>query len=129
MQIILFDQGSASMNLRFRSKPIFVCFVFLSFWLMLSSSLSAAQYDDDVSSKDSQFVKGMINTISPADRSITIKQKKGPGITVRINAETELSGVEKFENLQVRQMIKLWYRPEQGGNTALKIVKLPDMGC
>ena len=113
----------------FRTKPVFVCFVFLSFCLMLASSLPAAQYDDDVSSKDSLFVKGMINTISPADRSITIKQKKGPGITVRINSETELSGVKKFENLQVRQMIKLWYRPEQDGNTALKIVKLPDMGC
>ncbi len=117
------------MNVRFRSKPVFVCFVFLSFWLTLVEPAAAAQYDDDVSSKDSLFVKGMINTISPEDRSITIKQKKGPGITVRINAETEFSGVEKFENLQARQMIKLWYRPEQDGNTALKIVKLPDMGC
>lgn len=117
------------MNVRFRSIAVFVCFVFLSFWLTLSSPLLAAQYDDDVSSQDSLFVKGIINTVSPEERSITIKQKKGPGITVRINAETEISGVKKFENLQVRQMIKLWYRPEQDGNTALKIVKLPDMGC
>lgn len=112
-----------------RSKPVFICLVFLGFLLMLSGPLPAAQFDEDVSSQDSLYIKGMINTVSAGDRSITIKQKKGPRITVRINAETEFGGVKKFEDLETSQMIKLWYRPEQGGNTALKIVKLPDLGC
>lgn len=112
-----------------RPRPIAACLLFLGFLLMLSGPLPAAQFDEDVSSQDSLYISGMINTVSPENRSITIKQKKGPRVTVGVNSETEFSGVKKFEDLKTSQMIKLWYRPEQGGNTALKIVKLPDLGC
>ena len=114
----------------FFSKSALVSFVFLCFWLMLSTPLSAAGlYEEDVSSQDYLFVKGMIHTISSEARSITIQQKKGPKIKLRISPDTEFEGVKKYEELQVRQVIKVWYRPEPGGNTALKIVKTPDLGC
>jgi hypothetical protein len=96
---------------------------------MLSAPLLAGQYEEEVSTTEYLFVKGMIRTVSLTDQSITLQQKKGPVLTISINPETEFEGVRKLEELQIRQVIKLWYRPEHDGNSALKIVKLPDTGC
>jgi len=112
-----------------RSKPTVVSFILLGFCLLLASPLAARQYEEEVSSQEYLFVKGMILTVSPEARSIKIQQKKGGTITLFINPETEFEGVSKYEELQVRQVIKVWYNPEQSGGTALKIVKLPDLGC
>lgn len=71
----------------------------------------------------------MIHTLSLTDQSITVRPRIGPGITVFIKPETELEGVKKIETLQVKQTIKVWYKPGQKGNEALKIVRLPDLGC
>jgi hypothetical protein len=54
---------------------------------------------------------------------------KGPRVTIRVNPDTEFEGVRKIEDLQARQVIKVWYRPQQDGNIGLKILRLPDMGC
>lgn len=112
-----------------RSKPLFVSCLLLGLCLLLARPLAARQYEEEVSNQDYLFVKGMIHTVSPEAQSITVQQKKGATLTLSINPETEFVGVEKFEELQVRQVIKVWYRPEQSGGTVLKIVKLPDLGC
>ncbi len=113
----------------YRAKPLFVCFILLGFWLLLSTPLAARQYEEEVSSQEYLFTKGMLHTVSAKDRSIKVQQKKGPVITIFINSQTEFEGVDKYEELQVRQVLKVWYRPEQSGNTALRIIKLPDLGC
>ncbi len=99
------------------------------FWLLPAAPSAAMQYNEDVSSQDYLFVKGMVRSVSPETHSITIEQKKGLAIVVTVRPETELVGVGKYEELQARQVIKVWYRPEQGGNSGLKIIKLPDLGC
>lgn len=112
------------------SAALLACCLVVGSWLMLPASLTAAgQYEEEVSTTEYLFVKGMIRTISLADQSITLQQKKGPVLTISIHPETEFEGVQKLEDLQIRQVIKLWYQPEHGGNSALKIVKLPDTGC
>ncbi len=105
----------------------FTCML-LGIWL-LSAPLAARQYNEDVSSQDYLFVKGMVRSVAPETQSIIIEQKKGPDVVITVNPDTELVGVSKYEDLEVRQVIKVWYRPEQGGNSGLKIIKLPDLGC
>lgn len=94
-----------------------------------AASLSAAGYEEDVSSREYLYLKGMVHSVSIADSSLKIEQRDGPRITVRVSPETVFEGVGKLEELQARQIIKVWYRPEQDGNTGLKILRLPDLGC
>jgi len=110
-------------------KLLFFSCLLLGLWLLPADRLAAMQYNEDVSSQDYLFVKGMVRSVSSKNQAITLEQKKGPDIVVTVNPETELVGVGKYEELQVRQVIKVWYRPGQGGNSALKIIKLPDLGC
>jgi len=94
-----------------------------------TATLSAARYEEDVSSGDYLYLKGMVHSVSLTDNSLKVEQRNGPRITIRIDPETEFEGVGKLGELQARQVIKVWYRPEQDGNTGLKILRLPDLGC
>ena len=97
--------------------------------LLPAAPLFATQYEEDVSTGEYLFLKGMIQNISMEDRTLTLQQKRGPRVTVRVTPDTEFEGVAKLENLRTKQVIKVWYRPEEGGNAGLKIIKLPDLGC
>ena len=103
--------------------------ILLAFGMILAVPLHAGQYEEEVSTSEYLYTKGMIHTVSATDQSIQLQQKKGPDINIFINPDTEFEGVGKLEELQKSQIIKLWYRPDNNGHVALKIVKLPDLGC
>lgn len=97
--------------------------------LVPAAPLFAAQYEEDVSTGEYLFLKGLVQNVSIEDRTVTLQQKRGPRLTIRITPDTEFEGVAKLEELRAKQEIKVWYRPEQDGNAGLKILKLPDLGC
>jgi hypothetical protein len=103
--------------------------LFSALWLLSAAPLVASEYAEVGSNPEYVYVKGMVHSLSPADSSLTVRPRKGPGITMFINPDTELVGVKSLEGLQVKQVIKAWYKPGQKGNDALKIVRLPDLGC
>jgi hypothetical protein len=117
------------MNLISRIRRLTVLFAALGLILLQTGPLAAALYEDDVSTGEYLYLKGMVRTISVADRSVVIEQTKGPRVTIRVTPDTEFQGVHKLEELKARQVIKVWYRPDQGGNLGLKILRLPDLGC
>ncbi|KAB2890346.1 MAG: hypothetical protein F9K32_08895 [Desulfobulbaceae bacterium] len=97
--------------------------------LLPAAPLFATQYEEDVSTGEYLFVKGMVQKISMEDRSLTLQQKRGPRVTIRVTPDTEFEGVARLEELRAKQEIKVWYRPGEEGNAGLKILKLPDLGC
>lgn len=103
--------------------------VILGLSLMLSVSLSAAQYEEDVSTQEYLFIQGLVHSISVQAQSVTVQQKNGPEVTIVMDPKTEFEGVRKLEELHARQAVKIWYRPEPDGNRGLKVVKPPDIGC
>jgi hypothetical protein len=100
-----------------------------SLLLTSSSYLFASQYEEGVSSQEYLFVKGIIQSVSPQEQSITVKALKGPRIKILMQQQTEMDGFVKIEDLQPNENVKIWYRPDQHGNIGLKIVKLPELGC
>lgn len=106
-----------------------VCLALLCLILLPAAPLFAAQYEEDVSTGEYLFLKGMVQKISIEDRTLTLQQKRGSRITILVTPDTEFEGVAKLEELRAKQVIKVWYRPEQDGNAGLKILKLPDLGC
>ena len=112
-----------------RSIRFSIYLIIGTLWLVSSTSLFASQYEENVSSSEYSFLKGKVLAVSLAHQYIILKQKKGPNVTVFITPTTEFGGMKKLEELQVEQILKLWYRPGQNGNDALKIVRVPDLGC
>ena len=117
------------MNLISHIRRLTVLVAALGLFLLQTAPLAAALYEDDVSTGEYLYLKGMVRTISVADRSVVLEQAKGPRVTIRVTPDTELEGIGKLEDLQARQIIKVWYRPDQDGNLGLKILRLPDLGC
>lgn len=110
-------------------KRLFTSFFLLLLWVLLYAPVLGAQFEEEVSTQEYLFVKGIIRSVSTEDQTITIKQKKGPKITVSIGQETLFEGFYKLEELKARQKIKAWYRPGEPRNTALKILKPLELGC
>jgi hypothetical protein len=117
------------MNPLSRITRLAVLLAALGLILFQTAPLSAALYEEEVSTGEYLYLKGMVRSVSAADKTLTIEQMKGPRVTIRVNPDTEFEGVRKIEDLQARQVIKVWYRPQQDGNIGLKILRLPDMGC
>jgi hypothetical protein len=105
------------------------CLALLCLILLTAAPIFATQYEEDVSTGEYLFLKGMVQKISAEDRTLTLEQKRGPRLIILVTPDTEFEGVTKLEELRARQVIKVWYRPEQDGNTGLKILKMPDLGC
>jgi hypothetical protein len=88
-----------------------------------------AQFEEEVSTNDYLFVKGIIHSVSSDDQTIVVKPKKGPTIAISVDENTLFDGFYNLAELKIRQPIKVWYRPEQEQNRALKILKPLDLGC
>lgn len=97
--------------------------------LIISQPLLAAQYEEERTTEEAVFLKGMIHTVSLIDQTITIQQNKGPRITILVTPGTEFKGFGKLEELSARQGVKIWYRQEQSGNIGLRIFKPMELGC
>ena len=116
-------------RLRYTRQIIYSCLLFLPCWLLLVAPLHGAQFDEEVSTQEYLFVKGIIRSISPENQTLTLKQKKGPNISFSIDKDTVFESFYKLTELKRRQKIKVWYRPQQTKNRALKILKPLELGC
>ena len=117
------------MKLLSRMNRLAVLLAAFGLILFQTAPIAAAVYEEDVSTGDYLYLKGMVRSVSAADKSMVIDQKKGPRVTIRVGPATEFEGIGKLEDLKASQVIKVWYRPGQDGNLGLKILRLPDLGC
>jgi hypothetical protein len=101
----------------------------LFFWSLLVSPLHGAQFEEEVSTQEYLFAKGIIRSVSSADQTVTLKQKEGPTITLSIDKDTVFEGFYKLTELEIRQKLKVWYKPKGQDNRALKILKPLKLGC
>lgn len=113
----------------FYTEQVATSFFLLVFLLLFSAPLYGAEFKEEVSTEGHLFIKGIVRSVSPEDLTVKIKQKKGGSITVSIDRDTTLEGFYKLEELKPRQKVKVWYRPDQSKNTALKILRPLELGC
>ena len=116
--------------LQYARQRVCSCLLFLLCWLLFAAPLhGGGQFEDEVSTQEYLFVKGMIRSVSPADQTLTLKQKKGPNISFSIDKDTVFEGFYNLTELKRRQKIKVWYQPKQKKNRASKILKPLELGC
>ncbi len=118
------------MNLHKWTRLIFSCFLFLLCWMLLAIPVVyGVQFEEEVSTQDYLFAKGIIKSISIDEQTITLKQKEGPNISISIDKDTVFEGFYKLSELKIRQKMKIWYQPMEEENKALKILKPLELGC
>lgn len=108
---------------------IYSRFFFLFCILFLAAPAQAAPFEEETSTDEYLFVKGMVQSISLDEQKITIKQKNGEKISFTIDKDALFEGFYKLDELQLRQKIKVWYQPKEQENRALKILKPLELGC
>jgi hypothetical protein len=104
-------------------------FFFLFGILLLAVPAHGAQFEEEVSTDEYLFVKGMVQSISAEEQKLTLKQKNGEKISFIIGEDALFEGFYKLTELQLRQKIKVWYQPKGQENKALKILKPLELGC
>lgn len=111
------------------SKNLHFCCFFLLCWSLLVAPLYGAQFEEEVSTGDYLFIKGIIRSVSNEDQTVTVKQKEGSAVTLSIDQNTVFEGFYKLTELKIRQKLKVWYQPKGQENRALKILKPLELGC
>lgn len=111
------------------SKPLNLCCFLLLCWSLLAAPLYGAQFEEDVSTGEYLFAKGIIRSVSSEDQTVTLKLKEGSTITLSIDKNTVFEGFYKLTELKIRQKLKVWYQPNGQENRALKILKPLELGC
>jgi hypothetical protein len=98
----------------------------LLFWL----PVAAAQDNSSGMSTDAHLVvQGTIKRISFEKGYITLKPSKQDRVKIFFDAQTELVRMPSLEKLNKGQRLKVWYTVIGTKNRAVKIEKLPDLGC
>lgn len=84
---------------------------------------------EEMSTKEHLFVRGLISRVYPERMMISIRPAKDDLVRVSIDADTVLDGLSRIDELKKEQQVKVWYKPENGENRAIRIVKMMELGC
>ncbi len=97
---------------------------------LLAVPFAVAQEDTTGMSIDgAQYTKGTIKQVSKSRQRIVIKPEKGERIKIYIDGQTSFVKMNSFDEFKRGQQLKIWYTADGDKNKAVKIEKLPDVGC
>ncbi|MBC8316681.1 MAG: hypothetical protein H8E41_02165 [Desulfobulbaceae bacterium] len=82
-------------------------------------------------SVDQEFVlvEGKVRSIAIDDGTITVKPNKGKKVLVIIEPTTAYTGDASLGEIKKNDVVKVWYVVDGENNIAIKVEKLPDLGC
>lgn len=110
-------------------KTFFLVFI-LSTGLCLPLIVLSADSPDQVGDASKELIiKGLVRSVSVSDQTLILSQEKGQKTQFTIDRQTVFVGFSNLKDLQRKDRIKVWYRSDSTRNTAVKIVKLPELGC
>ena len=111
-----------------KSSTIFLAL--LIFLVPMNVSLGAADDSlEEMSTREHLYVRGLISKIYPERMQISVRPAKGDLVRVSIDADTVLEGISRIDEFEKEQQVKIWYKPENEKNRAIKIVKMMELGC
>lgn len=91
-----------------------------------------AQEGSEGRSVDQEFVlvEGKVRNISLENYTITVKPNKGIKTKIVLDSATTFKGASSsLKDIEKANRIKVWYIFDGENKRALKIEKLPDLGC
>jgi hypothetical protein len=110
-------------------KSFFLVF-FLVTGLCLPPVVLAADATGQAGDSSTQelSVKGYIRSVSISDQTFILKKVKGR-MRLSLDPQTVFVGFSDLKDLKSEDRVRVWYRLDATRNIAVKIAKLPDLGC
>lgn len=106
-----------------------VMFVGCLFVAVSTSGCAIRETGAMAAGQETYLVQGVVQEISPAAGMLLVKPNKEKAVQLVIDQETSFAGVSSAAAIEKRQRVKAWYILDGGQNRAVKIEKMPDLGC
>ena len=97
--------------------------------LLFTSSAGANASNSEMSIADTLQIEGVVRSVGAAEDMIRVKVKKGGLLTLQVDRYTQFVDVITLQELEKGQRVKVWYTTVGKDNRAVKIEKLPELGC
>lgn len=103
---------------------LFGCLLF--FWAPL---VAAQTSTSEISIDAPLFIQGIVKRISLEKNLISLKPSKQERVKIKVDGKTDLVQFSTLEELKKGQRLKVWYTVVGDENRAVKVERLPDLGC
>jgi len=90
---------------------------------------TAGNSSSAVSLDEPLFIQGVVRRVLPEKNMIIIKITQGEKISVRVDHKTGFVGIVSLDELEKGQRLKVWYKIIGEKKKAVKVEKLPELGC
>ena len=120
-----------SVNRMAKSILIVLTAVFMSFNVPFSDVAWTQESDVAVSEQtlETLTIKGKVRKISFEENTLLVKPDKGKSVRIIFHEQTKLVDFDSFEEIEKKKPVKVWYTVEGEDNIAVKIERLPEVGC
>lgn len=99
-------------------------FLFLPHVVLAQEGLEGRSVDQEF-----VLVEGKARNISLKRNTITVKPNKGEKIKIVLDSATTFKGASSLKDIEKSNRVKVWYILDGENKRALKIEKLPELGC
>ncbi len=97
--------------------------LFCAFFVSYETSSPAVSVDETL------LIQGVVRRVLPGKKMIFVKVTRGESIKILVCRQTGFVGTVSLKELERGQWVKVWYNSAGGENRAVKVEKLPDLGC
>ena len=113
-----------------KNRQVSILIILIGCLLLFGIPFVDAQNNtSDMSVEEFLFIQGTVKYISLEKQRITVKPSGKEKIRIYVDEHTDFVGIPTLEKLKKGQRVKVWYTPVKAANRALKVEKLPDLGC
>jgi hypothetical protein len=112
------------------NKAVVLLFAALTMLLMASAfAWAQTPANPEAPAETALVVKGQVKEISSAARTLAVKPKKGAAVPIIVTDQTTFVGFSALEQILPKQRVQVWYFSNGESNLAVKIEKMPELGC
>ncbi len=114
----------------FQKKVVYVLITLLGSLLFANVSAYATQHETNQTTINKVFItQGIVRRISLNDNEITVKPHKEPQVTIKVDGKTTFFRMFSLQDLEKYQRVRVWFTVIGERKRAIKIEKLPQVGC
>lgn len=97
--------------------------------LFFTSFVSAENINSAMSINETALIQGVVRRVTPEKNMILIKVSQGEKIEILVSQQTDYIDIVSIKELKRGQRVKVWYSIAGKKNMAVKVERLPELGC
>ena len=97
--------------------------------IFFTSFVSAENINSAMSINEILLIQGVVRRVAPEKNMLLVKVTQGEKIKIRVSQQTGFVDIVSLEELERGQRVKVWYTIIGEENMAVKVERLPELGC